>query len=386
MTSDQTWIGLAMALLVVVFWALWWRTTPTDTNRRRLGAWLPRRLVRWYRLLLVRMWLFPVGWPHLVDLAFGAGRRHAGVPDNAVWRAGSATLQHFDSGPHRYREPVLVVHALVTKPWILDLTPRRSLVRMLLARGFDVYLLDWGDPGRAEASRGLADCAAILEQAEQVVCERTGVGRVHLIGYCLAGTLVLQSLSARPRPTVGSIALVAPLVDFAVPGGFHRWLTHRSFRPVLALDGTGCVPASVVREAFHALRPRALQALRRRWARRKNPEYREFYAAMARWAWTHRRLPGALFFDVVDLYRKNPFVPARGPSPLTAIDVPVLLALAERDHIVPSGASHALTAVTDLDVTTVNVASGHVSMLVGDAAQTTTWPALATFLETRQGG
>jgi poly(3-hydroxyalkanoate) synthetase len=132
-----------------------------------------------------------------------------------------------------------------------------------------------------------------------------------------------------------------------------------------------------VREAFHAVRPQAIAALRLRIARRNDEEYREFYAAFARWAWTQRRLPGALLFDLVDLYRHNAL--KLGPIPQ-----PMLLAIAERDHLVPSGASHVLTTVPGVKTTVVNVASGHVSMVVGTAAKATMWPALVDFLTQQQ--
>ena len=45
-----------------------------------------------------------------------------------------------------YAEPVLVCYALVNRPYILDLQPDQSVVRQLLARGFEVYLIDWGVP------------------------------------------------------------------------------------------------------------------------------------------------------------------------------------------------------------------------------------------------
>ena len=102
---------------------------------------------------------------------------------------------------------------------------------------------------------------------------------------------------------------------------------------------------------------------------------------MASWAWTHRWLPGALFFDIVDLYRDNPLVRS---GALASLDVPMLVAIAERDHIVPSGSSHALTKVAGLDVRVANVASGHVSMVVGTQARTTFWPALVEFLSEQQ--
>jgi hypothetical protein len=44
----------------------------------------------------------------------------------------------------RLAVPVLLVYALILRPYVLDLVPGNSLVGYLVGEGFDVYLLDWG--------------------------------------------------------------------------------------------------------------------------------------------------------------------------------------------------------------------------------------------------
>lgn len=357
---------------------------PKDTRRRRLRAGPPRRLWRGLRSTLARLGALPLSWPHLIDVVFfGARGRHVGSPSEVVWRDGKVTLTRFG---HRPGGPVvLVVHALVTKPWILDLTPTRSFVGALSEAGFDVFLLDWGDPDGRDARRGLVACAEVVAVAEAKVREVAGDGPVHVVGYCLGATVVLLAL-VRGGVSFASVSLIAPMVDFSVRGGLQPMLAGRSLRPVLALDSGGCVPAALVREGFHFLRPQALRTVWRRAVRGGgSPEERSFYAAMARWAWTHRRLPGAVWFDLVDLYRHNPLVPTDRVSPLSGIRPPMLVAVADRDHIVPPASSTALAAIPGLDVTLLRVASGHVSMLVGTAARTTFWPGVVAFIQDASG-
>jgi polyhydroxyalkanoate synthase len=286
-----------------------WAAIPRDTDKRRVRAGPLRRLVRAGRTAIVRILLWLVGWPHLIDNAFfGARRPHVdATPSEVVWQAGKARLLRYDGV--RSGEPVLLVHSMVSKPWILDLTPTRSLVRALVDTGFDVYLLDWGDPGRTEAALGLREHAALLRSAESAVLHMSGAGRLHRIGYCFGATLCLFDMTqagTSPPAHVASNVLIAPVADFAVPGGFQLLLGRSTLPPVLGLDSGGCVPAGAIREAFHGLRPQALKTM---WLRvrhgGRDPEYRDFYAAMAKWAWHHRRLPGALFFDMIDLYRTN---------------------------------------------------------------------------------
>ena len=48
--------------------------------------------------------------------------------------------------------PLVICYALVNRPYMLDLQPDRSLIRGLLARGLDVYLVDWGYPDRGDSA------------------------------------------------------------------------------------------------------------------------------------------------------------------------------------------------------------------------------------------
>ncbi len=53
--------------------------------------------------------------------------------------------------------PLLIVYALVNRPYMLDLQPDRSLIRGLLAAGLDVYMIDWGYPDGADRFTTLQD-------------------------------------------------------------------------------------------------------------------------------------------------------------------------------------------------------------------------------------
>lgn len=370
--------AFAVAFGLVVLTAAWLRV-PIHTDRRLLRPRPLRRLARWARSLAVRFALGVVAWPHVVDLLLRTKHtRVATTPKDEAWRRGNTVLWRYRRpGPPRHAEPVLLVHSLVTEPWILDLTRRRSLVRALLADGFDVYLLDWGKVGRRQAGDGLDEYGEALLTAEEQVLRISDADRLHVVAYCLGATLALLRLVAEPALEVASFTAIAPPVDLGVPGGFRSTLGNRRLRPVLALDGGSCVPAAVIRESFHLLRPMALRTIWHRLRRYRPGEQAAYHAAMARWTWEHRRLPGALFFDLVDLYRTNGLVDL-----LPDLTLPVFLAVAERDHIVPWASSAVLRQLPNSTVDTLVCPSGHVSMLVGTSAQEQLFPALCQWLAT----
>ena len=52
--------------------------------------------------------------------------------------------------PPTAKVPLLIVYALVNRPYMVDLQEDRSIVRNLLSQGEDVYLIDWGYPDRSD--------------------------------------------------------------------------------------------------------------------------------------------------------------------------------------------------------------------------------------------
>ncbi len=378
------WLALFVALMTALAVGSWWMA-PRDTARKRIQARGLRRAFRAFRAAAVTAIANAAGWPHYVEVLTGAYRRDERRPQEAqvVWRNGKAALTNLP-GDGRRKTPVLVVHSMVSQPTILDLTESRSLVRHIQAAGYDTFLLDWGNYDGDEAKHGLAEHTTLLREAEEFVRSTSRGGRIQEVAYCLAGMLAVESAAGEPKPWLNSLVAIAPPFDLGVPGGLQPVLSHRWLRPTLLLDGDGCVPAAVVREAFHALRPQAIRTVwtRIRHAKKMTPEDKQFHAAMAHWSWEQRSLPGALFFDLIDLFRSNELLATGNRQLLHKLGVPMLLVIAERDHIVPSGSSHALTTVVGKEVTVKNVAAGHVSMVVGRAARETVWPALLDWLET----
>src|SRR5579871_1598568 len=80
------------------------------------------------------------------------------TPKDAVWQQGTATLFRYRrTTPNIHPVPLLIVHSLVSKPYILDLVPGNSFIAYLVSQGFDVYLLDWGTPRPADTRLRLED-------------------------------------------------------------------------------------------------------------------------------------------------------------------------------------------------------------------------------------
>ena len=69
------------------------------------------------------------------------------TPKDVIYSRGTLRLYHYrPQSDEVYRIPVVLVMSLVSKPYILDLTPGVSFVEFLLKQGFDVFMIDWGVP------------------------------------------------------------------------------------------------------------------------------------------------------------------------------------------------------------------------------------------------
>lgn len=322
-----------------------------------------------------------------VKYVTGIDRPKVGTtPKDVVWRRDKAELWRYRSDGITTRTPVLVVMSLISRSYILDLYPGMSFVQALRDEGFDAYMLDWGIPDEREASFGLDTYVdELLPAAVEAVLETSGVDELNLIGYCYGGLLSLLLGAAHPQLPVASLVTMATPVDFDQMGMFARVL-HR-FEPGDLVDETGNVPPEVIRNAFRVLKPTAdLTQYAVLWEKLWDDRQMEGFQVMGQWTRDHIPFPGRAFRETVELMRDGALMEDRarvGDRRVSLRDVtwPVLNVVAAKDHIVPSAAA---TPVCDLvgsaQVETLELPAGHVGLVMGKAAATTTLPRIFRWL------
>ena len=106
------------------------------------------------------------------------------TPKEEVYREDNLVLYRFTPMVEQpFRIPILIVYALVNRPYMVDLQEDRSLVRNLLQQGMDVYLIDWGYPGRGDRWLTLDDYInGYINDCVDVVRERHSLDRINLLG------------------------------------------------------------------------------------------------------------------------------------------------------------------------------------------------------------
>ncbi|HEX8124126.1 MAG TPA: alpha/beta fold hydrolase [Allosphingosinicella sp.] len=289
----------------------------------------------------------------------------AGPPAAVAERLGSKVRDYGGNGP-----PVLFVPSLINPPSILDL-PERSLLRWLAARGgVRPLLLDWG--WEVEARSALS-VAGHVEEVLLPLVSALGESPA-LVGYCLGGTMALAAAGPSGAPAVAAIA--APWRFSAFPDDSRSALARLWEKASATSEALGCLPMEVLQSAFWSLDPARTVAKFEAFATMAegSPEARGF-VRLEDWANDGPPLPHAAAKELFeDMFGRD--VTGRGGWRLAdpgALPCPFLDIVSTSDRIVPAGSSTGAGERLEL-------AQGHVGMVVGGRSEKALWEPLAAWL------
>src|ERR1700681_2443070 len=173
----------------------------------------------------------------------------------AVWHSDKLTLYCYRpiARPAAGGVPLLIVYALVNRPYMMDLQEDRSLIRGLLASGLDVYLIDWGYPDGADRFTTLADYIdGYLVGCVQRILQTHRLDALNLLGVCQGGVFSLCYAGVHPQRVRNLITMVTP-VDFHSPSDLlSKWVRGID---VAAWVGEGNVSGDALNQLFLSLMP-----------------------------------------------------------------------------------------------------------------------------------
>ncbi len=315
----------------------------------------------------------------------------ATTPHDVVYEEDSLKLLRYrNEHSIDFAEPVLVCFALVNRPYILDLQPDRSVVRQLLKRGFDVYLVDWGIPTAADRTLRLHDyVCGFMNNVANFVCSHSDSPKLNLLGYCMGGTMSTMYTALNPEQVKNLILMAAP-IDFSGDEGLlNVWTREEYFDVDGLIDAFGNCPGSFLQSGFQMMKP--VQNYFEKYTgfieRMDNDDFLENYFAMERWVNDNIPVAGETFREFVKhLYQENRLVKGEfrlrdRAVKLEDINCPLLTLTAEHDHLVPPSSTLAIKDhISSKFVHHMSINAGHIGLAVSSKAHGQLWPDAAMWI------
>ena len=309
------------------------------------------------------------------EKAFAPGRNLALSPGKVVHRNRLIELiQYEPTTEDAHRTPLLIMPPWINKFYILDLQPKNSMVRHLVAQGFTVFMVSWKNPDASMENTGFEDYMDLGPlEASDVVREITGAPSVNVMGYCIGGTLLAMTLAwlaAKNDKRFNAATFMVSMQDFSRVGDTAVFMDEPAIDLVeQQMMERGYLDSREMSNMFNLLRSNDLI-----WANVVNNYLMgEKPAAFDLLYWNSdgtRMCRAAHAWYLRNTYKENNLVqPGKialkgEPIDLGRIALDTYAVGAEKDHIVPWDAAWRITQLFGGKVRYVLASSGHIAGII----------------------
>jgi poly(3-hydroxyalkanoate) synthetase len=299
------------------------------------------------------------------------------------------------------KTPLVLVAPLAVNMYIYDLFPKRSLVKYLRARGFDLYLVDWGRPGWRQNHFSIETYIAdLLPEMISKVREHSGETQLSLHGWSFGG-MFSAAYSALDKD-IKNVALIGAPCDYHANGELGvqyqrisrnlRWLEKRTgWRVHNTKQRWWRSPGWANSMAFKLTNPiGSIQGYIDLVKNLHDEEYVVSHATNGAFLDDMVAYPGAVIQDVIQfLWTDN--VMAKGELPLrnlrasfSDITANLCMVTGKQDPIVTTDCGLKLFDHASSDTKDhFEVKGGHMGILSGSKSATEIWPFVADWLVER---
>jgi len=199
--------------------------------------------------------------------AFQVGKDLGTTAGKVIFRNRMVELIHYAPTTEKVHQmPLLIVTPWINKYYILDLTAEKSLVKHLTDQGYSVFISSWKNP-TADMHDVRFDDYLIegVSEMVRVATEFCKVPQLHLVGYCIGGTLVSSYMAwanrhyAADKLPVAHWTLLATLTDFSQPGEISIFIDEKSLDELDDLMAQkGYLDGTEMASSFRLLRSNSL--------------------------------------------------------------------------------------------------------------------------------
>jgi polyhydroxyalkanoate synthase len=307
--------------------------------------------------------------------AFEPGRNLALTPGKVVHRNRLIELLQYEPTTETvHKTPLLIMPPWINKYYIMDMQPKNSLIRFLVAQGFTVFVVSWKNPDASMEGMSFEDYMDLGPlEASEVVRNITESPKLNVMGYCIGGTLlatVLAWLTAKGDQRFNAATFMVSLQDFSRVGDTAVFLGEPTIDLIeRQMMERGYLDSREMSNMFNLLRSNDLiwsNAVNNYLLGQKPQAFDLLYwnsdgtrMARAAHSWYLRNT-----YVENNLIKPGKVVLKDEPIDLGRITLDMYAVGAEKDHIVPWDAAWRVTQVTGGKVRYVLASSGHIAGII----------------------
>jgi polyhydroxyalkanoate synthase len=268
--------------------------------------------------------------------------------------------------------PILFIPPEISRHYILDLSPGRSLIEFLVAHGHHVFTISWRNPTAAHREWNLDTYVAASLEAVTTAALIAGSPDVHLVGACAGGITaagLAGHLAATGERRIRTITFLVTVLDTGAETMASLFLSEWS--AAMAVRGSkrkGVMEGRQLTRMFAWMRPNDL--VWNYWVSNylmgQDPPAFDVLA----WNADMPNMTAGLHADFASLFLENPLPE---PGKLTVLGTPIDLAKVDQDayilaaltdHITPWEACYRTIGILGGNSRFVLSSSGHIQAIV----------------------
>ena len=307
--------------------------------------------------------------------AFELGENIAITPGKVVFQNRMFQLiQYSPSTDTVLKRPLLIIPPWINKFYIMDLQPKNSMLKWMVAQGHTVFVVSWINPDETYRSVRFEDYVTEgVVTAVDAVEQATGESEINAIGYCIGGTLLaiaLAYMKAEGDERIKSATFFTTMLDFEESGDLGIFIDEEQITGLeKVMEEKGCLEGDKMSGAFNLLRANDLI-----WSFYVNNyllgnDPRPF--DLLYWNSDSTRMsPTMHSWYLRNLYLENRLVEPHGISingvsiDLSTIDIPACFVSTVDDHIAPWLSTYSGAKQLSGDVHFILGDSGHIAGVI----------------------
>jgi polyhydroxyalkanoate synthase subunit PhaC len=240
--------------------------------------------------------------------------------------------------------PLVIVPPMISKYYVVDLAPGRSLVEYLLQKGQQVLTISWRNPAAGQSEWDLDRYAQAIIDAADAARAVTGAGQTHLAGLCAGGVATACALGRLADigelDGIAGVTVSVTTLDTSRAGTLGSFVSQEAAAAAVRnVRRKGYLDRNQLARTFAWLRPNDM--IWNYWVNnyllgKKPPAFDLLY-----WNADTMDMPAGLHRDFVGLGLENP-LPTPGaltvlgsPIDLSRVTCDAYVIAGETDHITP---------------------------------------------------